>query len=244
MRDWLTYEWLCVKGALARCSEHLLSEGIVVIATIIAAAFLGGWQVALYSGLLTIIVIFAFHLGLEPSKLSRAGTSQRARPNARVLRSISERLRSLPGERDISKSNQLIDTTTIAGRLLLRAMEHGAFTSEEYIDFVEVVRMSEAGEFVYQRHQDQPLPQAWHVFVNARRWILRQQEQAHEVYGRIDVEEGCPMFADLIAEQIHPKGEATRSLDSMVLAVKRSVGASLKMTGLARLLKRNPNSSE
>ncbi len=244
MRDWLTYEWLCVRGALARCSEHLLSEGIVVTATIIAAAFLGGWRVALYSGLLTIIVIFAIHLGLEPSKLSRAGISRRARPNARVLRSISERLRSLPAERDISHNNQLIDTTTIAGRLLLRAMEHGAFISEEYIDFVEVVQMSEAGEFVYQRNQDRPLPPAWHVFVNARRWILRQQDRAHDEYGRVDVEEGCPMFADLIDEQIHPKGEATSSLFSTVLAVKRSVGASLKMTGLARLLGRNPNSSE
>ena len=123
------------------------------------------------------------------------------------MQHIADRIKALPGQRDLDTGVGRLDTASIGGRLLVAATKAGLFQDDEEI--LGVIDMSMKGEFTYQLTQETAKysttvvpPPSWHAFVNT---VTRLQERAgkeHQPFGREKVVEGCRMIGEEIDREL------------------------------------------
>ena len=167
------------------------------------------WWIDRHPGLVVGAIGLAALVLLAPERawrfvLRKQPSKEKDKPDPKALHEIARQMRTLSSERNIDAVWPLHDTTSIAGRLLLEAIDSGAFSGTEYFSFRHVAEMSFKGEYAYQRREEYArhgqTPQ-WNVFVNCLRWLWRRDGTGHVEYSNVYIKEGCPYVARLIEDE-------------------------------------------
>lgn len=171
-----------------------------------------------FGGIGAILFIVFFFAGLAPSRLDEAASRRAEKAERQLgdrekdeqhkikrLSSIGQQIRTLP-ERRAGK----MDGSTIAGKLMLRAIDLGLFDEDRHTELRQVIEASVKGEFMYRISQlnrqdpDTSLPPPpWHAYVNAVSWIdTDEQGRSHEPFDDDKYLRGCKYVADHIEANV------------------------------------------
>jgi len=140
------------------------------------------------------------------------------------LQELPRQLRQLPPKLQRGEI-RLLDAATLAGELLLRAVERGVFSAEHWISFCRVVELATRGELEHQlghppgtRRAGQGIspPPAWHAFVNAYVWLRKAAGCEAGEFDDSFIMNGCPQLADLIEAEAEHIGNGSPEATSAV----------------------------